>query len=409
VEEGFFMSVSIPDDINEIGLFVQNGKVVGWSFGQWQTQGYMWKGGTAEELKYDTLVSSFYNITFAYGREEKFAMALAMQNNNAGLDKLAAFIEGFRMHPKLAPEDTPYYVLPEEIIKQIRAIVTNALNSGEGSKVVHTLNSQMLKNIGDLYLFMDVVPVIAAVRGYEAAINEIEDSGRYLVQQTELETAALDELHLQLYQEWVQSLISSGAIDEGWLAHNAASAHYPDDPYIHLLAVELELLGNNWQEAERLLNMRDYPPVFQDRYQVLANRILEMKGLEGKIVIRFPGGSSRIPVTASVNGTLYQDFLVDTGASLVTIPLLTVQELGLEIDPGDRGSRRIVTTASGVVIANEVMIDSLEIGEWIEYDIRALVLDLPNQRGVGLLGLNYLRRFQMDLKTDEGILLLTPQ
>jgi clan AA aspartic protease (TIGR02281 family) len=155
--------------------------------------------------------------------------------------------------------------------------------------------------------------------------------------------------------------------------------------------------------------MRDYPPVFQDRYQILANRILEMKGLEGKIVIRFPGGSSRIPVTASVNGTLYQDFLVDTGASLVTIPLLTAEELGLEVDPGDRRSRRIVTTASGVVMANEVMIDSLEIGEWIEYDIRALVLDLPNQRGVGLLGLNYLRRFQLDLKTDEGVLLLTPQ
>jgi hypothetical protein len=66
VEEGFFMSVSIPDDINEIGLFVQNGKVVGWSFGQWQTQGYMWKGGTAEELKYDTLVSSFYPWSAAF-------------------------------------------------------------------------------------------------------------------------------------------------------------------------------------------------------------------------------------------------------------------------------------------------------------------------------------------------------
>jgi predicted aspartyl protease len=42
-------------------------------------------------------------------------------------------------------------------------------------------------------------------------------------------------------------------------------------------------------------------------------------------------------------------------------------------------------------------------------NVKALVLDLPNQPGVGLLGLNYLRRFRMDLSTDEGLLALTPR
>ncbi len=59
--------------------------------------------------------------------------------------------------------------------------------------------------------------------------------------------------------------------------------------------------------------------------------------------------------------------------------------------------------------ASEVIIDAIEIDGWVEYDIRALVLDIPDRPGLGLLGLSYLGRFRMDLKTDEGTLLLTPQ
>jgi hypothetical protein len=36
-------------------------------------------------------------------------------------------------------------------------------------------------------------------------------------------------------------------------------------------------------------------------------------------------------------------------------------------------------------------------------------LDLPNQSEWGLLGMNYLRRFRMDINTDNGVLLLEPR
>jgi hypothetical protein len=36
-------------------------------------------------------------------------------------------------------------------------------------------------------------------------------------------------------------------------------------------------------------------------------------------------------------------------------------------------------------------------------------MDLPNQPDLGLLGLNYLRRFRMDLNTEDGMLLLAPK
>ena len=66
-------------------------------------------------------------------------------------------------------------------------------------------------------------------------------------------------------------------------------------------------------------------------------------------------------------------------------------------------------TAGGVQYAPEVNISSITIEGWEVNNVKALVLDLPNQSDWGLLGLNYLERFRMDMNTEEGILLLEPR
>jgi len=284
-------------------------------------------------------------------------------------------------------------------------LVTNAVNSGEVNRITDMFSGQVLKRIGDISLLMDVVPAIAHARGFEAAVAEIEDSGEYITRKRGHSVPALDELHIKYYQDWLQSLVSAGAVDEGLRTYGMAKSYYPDDPYIHLLGAELMLLDGDWKEAERMLNMRNYPPAYQDRYELLALRISELKGQEEKIVIRFPRGSRTIPVTASMNGTVNQDFLVDTGASMVTIPSSMADSLGLEVVHGQRN----LSTAGGIVKVREVIIDTLEIDGWVEYDVGAYVLDLPGRPGLGLLGLNYLGRFRMDLKAEEGTLMLTPR
>lgn len=62
-----------------------------------------------------------------------------------------------------------------------------------------------------------------------------------------------------------------------------------------------------------------------------------------------------------------------------------------------------------MIYAPEVMLDSITLEDFEINNVRALVLDLPNQPETGLLGMNYLRRFRMDLNTDEGLLLLAPK
>jgi clan AA aspartic protease (TIGR02281 family) len=403
-DEGFFLLSSLPDYIDETGIFLQDGNIVGWSFGQWQPKGYMWPGKNGKPA-YKTWVKYFYNMTFANGREEKFARALAMQEGYSGPEQLSAFIEGFLLPPKLTAEDTPYYLMPEKIITRMHNLITKAVNNGDVNIIAEMFNSQVLKRIGDISLLMDVIPARAHAGGFKAAIAEIEDSGENIIQKLGHPVPALEALHIKYYQDWLQSLVSAGAVNEGLQAFGRANAYYPDDPYIHLLGAELTLLNGDWKEAERMLYMRDYPLFYQDRYELLALRISEIKGQEEKVVIRFPPGSSTIPVTASINGIIKQNFLVDTGASMVTIPSSTADALGLEIVHGQRN----VSTAGGTVNVREVIIGTLEIDGWIEYDVRAYVLDLPDRPGLGLLGLNYLGRFRMDLKPEEGTLMIIPR
>jgi len=134
-----------------------------------------------------------------------------------------------------------------------------------------------------------------------------------------------------------------------------------------------------------------------------------MKGDEGTIVIRFQPGGSRIPLAAGLNQALRQEFIVDTGASMMTIPSSVAEYLALQMVQGHHGGRRTVSTAGGMVDAYEVLIESVEVNGWVEHNVGALVMDIPGQPGVGLLGLNYLDRFKMSLNTTEGKLTLRPK
>jgi len=153
--------------------------------------------------------------------------------------------------------------------------------------------------------------------------------------------------------------------------------------------------------------MREYPSSLNDKVQNLQTQISELKAQEGKIVINFPPGTRQIPLTAVLNRSADQKFIVDTGASLVTIPRSTAEELGLEVDAGN--PMRKVYTAGGVKYAPEVTLSSITLEGWEVNDLKALVLDLPNQSEWGLLGMNYLRRFRMDINTENGVLLLEPR
>ena len=91
----------------------------------------------------------------------------------------------------------------------------------------------------------------------------------------------------------------------------------------------------------------------------------------------------------------------------MTVPFATVQALGLEdaMSPHELE----VQTAGGLVRAKAVTLSSIDLQGWVVSDVQALVIDLPSRPGLGLLGLNFLNSFRVDLQAEEGILILEPK
>lgn len=82
-------------------------------------------------------------------------------------------------------------------------------------------------------------------------------------------------------------------------------------------------------------------------------------------------------------------FLIDTGATLVALPIDLARQLDLSLRPGGNSM-----TANGLVRTWNTRLDRVEIGGLVERDVRASVL--PNMPGDSvLLGMSYLRHLEL--------------
>ena len=406
-EQGYFMEARLSADFDEIGLLIQNDRAVGWTFGDAATGAFVWNGDEGSYLRPDIRVDDFYRITFANSREEEFAKAYAMGEDYRELERLEAFANGFRFESKLAASEIPADLQKENVIKSMQALIDAAVKTGSARQVANLFDTQILVEAGDVVLLMEVSQATVQSYGFEDGIELAENVAEQLAPIKDLESVRLAKFISELYQNWIVTLFNKGSLQGARRAYRLGSRKLPDDLGIHLLGVQVALAENNWAEAEELLAEKEYPAALRDKVQNLRNQIAELKGQEGKIVINFAPGSRFIPVSAVLNRDTDQNFIVDTGASMVTIPRATAEYLDLAVD--ERNPMRKVVTAGGVRYAPEVTLYSITIGGWEINDVKALVLDIPDQPDMGLLGLNYLQNFRMDMNTEAGVLLLEPR
>ena len=91
-------------------------------------------------------------------------------------------------------------------------------------------------------------------------------------------------------------------------------------------------------------------------------------------------------------------FLLDTGATTIAIPLEMATQLSLK-----PGQQITTVTANGMTNAYLANINSVELGDIIEYDVpAALVPNLPG--GQILLGMSFLKRLDFSQRGDTLIL-----
>ena len=116
------------------------------------------------------------------------------------------------------------------------------------------------------------------------------------------------------------------------------------------------------------------------------------------------GGGSQIVLTAgsgghfftggSINGKSVR-FLVDTGATYVSMGAAQAQELGVDFSQGQRG---VSNTANGQITVYKVKLASVRVGDVQLFDVDGLVSQQPMP--AVLLGNSFLTRFQMKREND---------
>lgn len=122
-----------------------------------------------------------------------------------------------------------------------------------------------------------------------------------------------------------------------------------------------------------------------------------------KASVPFQKKGEVVIVQATVNEKAAARFVVDTGASYTMISQATAKELDIDIE------KKLPTipfqTVNGVIQAPVVSLSSIEVGGMQVKDLTAAIHDIfPDPSISGLLGLNFLSNFRMDIDTKNGVL-----
>ncbi|MCZ6784986.1 MAG: retroviral-like aspartic protease family protein [Proteobacteria bacterium] len=123
----------------------------------------------------------------------------------------------------------------------------------------------------------------------------------------------------------------------------------------------------------------------------------------GTLHIPFQRQGTLMRVDVKLNDRVTAPFLVDTGASGVSIPYAVARELGLHIGPDTK--RVNVHTANGVVSQPVVMLDRIEVGDAM---VEGLEANVSGSMSIGLLGGTFFNNFVYQVDAAARVITLVP-
>jgi aspartyl protease family protein len=114
----------------------------------------------------------------------------------------------------------------------------------------------------------------------------------------------------------------------------------------------------------------------------------------GSQIVLTAGSGGHFFATGAINGKSVR-FVVDTGATYVSLGANEAERLGIDYRRGERGTTR---TANGPMAVYKVTLASVRVGDVQVYEVEALVGQAPMDQV--LLGNSFLTRFQMKREND---------
>jgi clan AA aspartic protease (TIGR02281 family) len=169
-----------------------------------------------------------------------------------------------------------------------------------------------------------------------------------------------------------------------------------------------------WVDKNGVVHFTDNPHNIPEQFKDKTTRIKSVAPSKPPETPLFPQKVS-VPLKDSkgttavvqvvLNDRERANFIVDTGASYTVISRLTARKLGIDLKKKHQKVR--LQTANGMIDAPLVSLESVEVGGLRVGKLTAAVHDFSKDRSIsGLLGLNFLSHFRMDIDTQKGILVL---
>lgn len=145
----------------------------------------------------------------------------------------------------------------------------------------------------------------------------------------------------------------------------------------------------------------------QSQFGLAARQALDALGepSAATVSVPFQRRGAAIILPARINGEVVGAFLMDTGATFISMSHAVADRLGIRST--ENGTVHLVT-ASGVIEAPLAILDEVDVGGAVAQYVPAVIHDLPGipPNIVGLLGMSYLERFQVNLDITSGSLTL---
>lgn len=106
-------------------------------------------------------------------------------------------------------------------------------------------------------------------------------------------------------------------------------------------------------------------------------------------------------VQARINDSAYVNLIVDTGASNTMISSAVARDLGIDLEAAHPTA--MFQTANGIISAPTVTLDSIEVQGMEVRGLTVSVQDISPEVS-GLLGLDFLQHFRMDIDHQNALL-----
>jgi predicted aspartyl protease len=404
-KRGLFSSFQLPPELDEPGVFSQNKRIVGWTFGEGKSVGFVWTGTTGEDLIPNLDIDQFYFLVLSDSRETQMMKAVRLEEADISpAEKLDAYAESFRLESKLPYEDLPLSLDLGSALNRMHILASELIERGFSGEIIRILDERVLMETLDPALIEDAVISHVEYEDSSRAIAFLNNLNSDLLNNNGGTIPGFDNLLSILYKDWLKKIMAGEDFYNGMVVFEEARRLFPDDLELHLLGVEMAVADNEFDLANDLLAEKDYPPQMKNRVNDLQAILSQKQEQEETIVIYFNPREKQIPVDAYVNRSHKMRFFIDTGATTCSIPPSVVDILGIEIT--ENTPLVSVSVPGAVGLTYEVILRSIELEGHRINNIKALVMELPSHPDCGLLGLDFLNNFNMEIDNERGMLKL---